>query len=194
ISGSPWCGIGLGNFHAVFGMFRKESVAELTVLHPESDWLWLTSEAGWPTTALLLVAVGLLLIPVFPLQEGTNQRFRLAALVAALVFAGHGLVDVSGHRVGTAYTALFLFGLALYRPLRLKESAAMSLFFRIAGAALLVFGLIWIVTAKTALFIPGGVGVSTAKRLSTDTYRAHQFPETVQLMTKAIQWPPLEWE
>ena len=194
IHGSPWCGIGLGNFHGVFGMFRKESIAELTVLHPESDWLWLTSEAGWLTTALLLIAVGLLFIRIFPLQEGTNQRFRLATLIAALVFAMHGLVDVSGHRVGTAYTALFLFGLAFYRPLRFKETRVAPIFFRIAGIVLLVFGATWIAAAKTALLVPGGPGVSTAKRLATESYRARNFPETVQLMTKAIDWAPLDWE
>src|SRR4051812_29107293 len=81
IQNSPWCGIGLGNFRAIFAMFRKESIGELTVLHPESDWLWLWSEAGWPAVACVLLGALFVLKKVLPLQEGTNQRFRLAALI-----------------------------------------------------------------------------------------------------------------
>ncbi|HJT80191.1 MAG TPA: O-antigen ligase family protein, partial [Chthoniobacterales bacterium] len=126
LGNSPWCGIGLGNFNPIFAMFRKESIADLTVLHPESDWLWLWSEAGWPAVALVLLGAILVLSRVLPLHEGTNQRYRFAALIAALIFATHGLVDVSGHRVGTAYTGLLLLGLALYRPLQLKPSASIK--------------------------------------------------------------------
>jgi O-antigen ligase len=194
IRNSPWCGVGLGNFHAIFGMFRKESVAELTVLHPESDWLWIWSEAGWPAVALVVAGAFLVLRRVFPLEEGTNQRLRLAALIAAIVFAIHGLVDVCGHRVGTAYAALFLFGMAVHRPLRLNPSRSVKIFFRLIGALLLLIGLSWTIAARTKLLIPGGVGVTSAKRLSATAYQAHDFPETIALTTRALQWAPLDWE
>lgn len=194
IRNSPWCGIGLGNFHSVFGVFRKESIGDLTVLHPESDWLWLCSEAGWLAVALLLVGAVLILRRVLPLQEGTNQRFRLAALIAALVFATHGLVDVSGHRVGTAYTGLFLLGLALYRPLQLKPSRSINVFFRCMGLLFVVVGALWIIPALTGKLIPGGAGMTAAKKQSAAAYVARKFPETVALTTRGIQWAPLDWE
>jgi O-antigen ligase len=194
IRNSPWCGIGLGNFHPVFGFFRKESIAELTVLHPESDWLWLWSEAGWPTVALILISIVLVFRRIYPLETGTNQRLRIAALVAAILFGIHGLVDVSGHRVGTAYAGLFLFGLALHRPLNLKLSRSVPVFFRIMGVLLLFIGLLWASSAKSRILIPGGAGVTTAKRLSAETYQTHDFPETIALTTKAIEWAPLDWE
>ena len=117
IHASPWCGLGLGNFESVFALFRDASAAGARrSLHPESDWLWLASELGWPGVILLLAAFALFVRRVFPLQEGTNQRLRYAALLGALLFALHGLVDVSGHRFGTFLAGTFLLGLAQHRP------------------------------------------------------------------------------
>ena len=174
-------------------MFRKESIAELTVLHPESDWLWLWSEAGWPALALILLGAILVLRRVLPLQEGTNQRYRFAALIAALIFATHGLVDVSGHRVGTAYTGLLLLGLALYRPLQLQPSVSIKVFFRLMGGLLLIIGTAWALTAKTNLLVPGGAGVWRAKRLASSLYEARNFKETISITSRALEWAPLDW-
>ncbi|HEY4282836.1 MAG TPA: O-antigen ligase family protein, partial [Chthoniobacterales bacterium] len=194
LNNSPWCGIGLGNFYGVFGMFRKESIADLTVLHPESDWLWFWSEAGWPAVALVVLAAGLLFQRILPLEKGTNQRLRLAALIGAILFAVHGLVDVSAHRVGTAYTGLFLFGLAFHRPLHLKPSHSVRIFFRIMGALLLIVGGLWAISAKISKPVPGSAGVSRLKQLSAEAYQGLKFPETISLTTQAIQLAPLDWE
>src|SRR5213076_2672532 len=60
IRDSPWCGIGFGNFESIFAISRDASVGDARVLHPESDWLWLWTEVGWP--AVLLVIVGITLL------------------------------------------------------------------------------------------------------------------------------------
>src|SRR4029077_9733957 len=86
-------------------------------LHPESDWLWLWTELGWPAVVLTIVGIALLVNRVFPLRVGTNQGYRLAALIAALLLAIHGIIDVSGHQVGTAFAAVFLLGLSRLRSL-----------------------------------------------------------------------------
>jgi hypothetical protein len=86
-------------------------------LHPESDWLWLAAEIGWPGVILILVGGVLVVKRVFPLDEGSNQRFRIAALIGAVLFALHGIIDVAGHRVGSALAGVFLLGLAIRRPL-----------------------------------------------------------------------------
>src|SRR5205814_139633 len=97
IRSSPWVGLGLGNFESVFAIFRDASHGTSRSLHPESDWFWVLSEMGWLAIPLVILGALLLIRRVAPLEVGTNQRFRLAALIGALMFALHGLVDVSGH-------------------------------------------------------------------------------------------------
>ena len=121
IRASPWCGIGLGNFEPVFAMFRDASLTGSRTIHPESDWFWLWVEMGWPAV-LLVIGVVILVWRVFPLVEGTNQCFRLAALMAVVLFVLHGVVDVCGHRIGTVFAGIFFLGMALRRPLKKAAS------------------------------------------------------------------------
>src|SRR5438309_4954180 len=126
IHDSPWVGIALGNFEDVFAIFRAASFSDRRAIHPESDWLWLWTELGWVAVVLVIIGFVLVLRKIYPLREGTNQRFRLATLIAAILFALHGLVDVSGHRVATSFAAMFLLGLSLHRPHALKSARSLS--------------------------------------------------------------------
>jgi len=192
IRDSPWCGIGFGNIESIFAIFRNASLSDPRALYPESDWLWLWTEVGWPAVVLAVLGIALFVRRVFPLRKGTNQRYRLAALTAAMLFAIRGIIDVSGHQVGTAFTAIFLLGLAVYRPLSLKASRWVPMFFRIVGLGLLTAGLSFVVAARGVKLLPGPVGVSSAKRLSVVANRERNFSETIALTTLALQWAPLD--
>ena len=194
IRNSPWCGIGFGNFESIFAIFRDASLGDPRALHPESDWLWLWTELGWPAVVLTIVGIALLVNRVFPLRVGTNQGYRLAALIAALLFAIHGIVDVSGHQVGTAFAAVFMLGLSRHRPLSLNTSQWMSILFRVVGLVLLGTSLASVVAARGEKLLPGSVGVSSAKRLSAVTDREGNFSETIALTTRALRWAPLDWQ
>jgi tetratricopeptide (TPR) repeat protein len=194
IHASPWCGIGLGNFDAVFAIFRSASLGDTRALHPESDWLWLWAESGWPAVAVIVIGAALLIRRVLPLREGTNQRFRLAALIGAVVFALHGLLDVPGHRVGTAFSGIFLLGLSLHRPLGLRPSRWVASLFRLVGLLLVVSGASWAVAARGRMPLPGVVGVANAKELSAVANRDRNFAETVSLTNRALAWAPLDWQ
>src|SRR6267378_2675586 len=160
IGDSPWVGIGLGNFEDVFAIFRAASYSDRRAIHPESDWLWLWTALGWVAVVLVIVGLVFIIRKVFPLREGTNQRYRLATLIAALLFALHGLVDVSGHRVGTMFAATFLLGLSLHRPLSLTPRRSMSILFRLIGLILLVAGASWVAAARGQKLLPGSIGVT----------------------------------
>ncbi len=194
IRSSPWVGVGLGNFESIFAIFRDASRGTTRSLHPESDWLWVWSELGWVAVPLILLGAVLLVWRVAPLQVGTNQRFRLAALIGALMFALHGLVDVSGHRVGTAYSAMFLLGLSLHRPTQLQMSKTISWIFRILGVAFFVTGLSWTIAWRSMAMLPGAVGVGNAKQLAVVASRGHNFGEAINLTNRALNWAPLDWE
>jgi len=194
IRNSPWCGIGFGNFESIFAIFRNASLGDRRALHPESDWLWLWTEVGWPAVLLTIIGIAMFVSRVFPLRVGTNQGYRLATLIAALLFAIHGIVDVSGHQVGTAFAAIFLLGLSLHRPLSLKRSQWTSISFRFVGLVLLAAGLSLVVAASSAKLLPGSVGVSSAKQLSTQADREGDYNETIALTTRALGWAPLDWQ
>ncbi|HEV3409364.1 MAG TPA: O-antigen ligase family protein [Chthoniobacterales bacterium] len=193
IAASPWCGIGLGNFDPVFAIFREASAGQNRALHPESDWLWLAAEVGWPGVLLVLVGAALLLVRVFPFVEGTNQWFRTAAVIAALLFGLHGLVDVSGHRVGTAYAGLFLLGLALRRPLPQSASVALMRTFRTFGALLFVVGMIWLLASYRGMTLPGSIGVDVQRQRATSANVGRQHSATIEHATRGLQWAPLDW-
>jgi tetratricopeptide (TPR) repeat protein len=194
IAASPWCGIGLGNFDEVFAVFRDVSLTSARTIHPESDWFWFCVEAGWPAVVLTVIGIFLFVRRVFPLREGTNQRFRVAALIAALLFGLHGVVDVSGHRVGTVFAALFLLGLALVRPNEFRPSITAPIVFRFIGLVLLVSGGAWLFATRYEKPLPGAVGVENEMRLATSANRGRNFTESVQRTTRALGWAPLRWQ
>ena len=191
---SPWVGIGLGNFESVFATFRAASFSEQRALHPESDWLWMWSELGWVAIVLVIVACVMIGRKIFPLREGTNQRYRLATLIAAILFAVHGLVDVSGHRAGTMFAAIFLFGLSIHRPFSCRPMGRMSILFRLLGLILLVVGASWLVATRGQQLFPGSVGVTNAKRLAVLANQGRDFNEAIRLTNIGLQWAPLDWE
>ena len=194
IRASPWCGIGLGNFDGVFAIFRDASLTGARTIHPESDWFWLWVEVGWPVVLLAIVGIALLVRRVFPLQEGTNQRFRLAALIAAVLFMFHGLVDVSGHRVGTAFSGIFLLGMALRRPAQLPHSSWIPRLFRLIGILLLTSGMAWLVATRYEMPLPGAVGAENEMRKASAASQGRNFAETIQRTTRALGWAPLNWQ
>jgi len=194
IGASPWCGIGLGNFEPIFAISRTVSSSDNRSLHPESDWLWLWTELGWPAVFLTLLGIALLIRRVFPLREGTNQRIRLAALIGAIIFALHGLIDVSGHRIGSAFAGIFLFGLALHRPFQFRSSRSVAAVFRMVGLALLGAGITWVVATRYKLALPGSLGVDNLKQVATIANRSRSYDETIAISSRALQWAPLDWQ
>jgi tetratricopeptide (TPR) repeat protein len=194
IAASPWCGIGLGSFDEVFAVFRDASLNTARTIHPESDWFWLCVEAGWPAVLLTIAGIVMFVWRAFPLREGTNQRFRVAALIAALLFAAHGILDVSGHRIGTAFAAIFLLGLAVRRPLELHRSVFVAILFRAIGLLLLVAGAAWVFATLYEKPLPGAVGVESEMRLATAANSGRNFKEAIERATRALGWAPLRWQ
>ncbi|MEO5753477.1 MAG: O-antigen ligase family protein [Chthoniobacterales bacterium] len=194
IQASPRCGVGLGNFESVFALFRDASEGVTRSLHPESDWLWVGAEMGWPALALLLVAGSVFVWRAFPLREGTNQRLRYTALVGASLFALHGLVDVSAHRFGSFLAGTFLLGLAQFRPPAGPPRRWPVFFFRLVAVCLLAISLTWFFTWRRAWSVPGRLGVENTKQAATIANRGHRFGEAMALTNQALGWAPLDWQ
>ncbi len=108
---ASWHGIGLRNFAVAFAPHRVVDVSEATAIHPESDWVWLAVEMGWLAPLLILVAVLGWLAAHWPRADEPDFLLRSAIVVCAVAFLLHGLLDVSGHRLGAVWPAIFLLSL-----------------------------------------------------------------------------------
>src|SRR5207244_3130371 len=194
IKTSPWCGVGLGNFQSLFALFRDVSKGETRSLHPESDWLWLWTEMGWLSVVVVLVGAALLVRRVSPLRDGTNQRIRYTALVGAILFALHGFVDVSGHRLGTFLAGTFLLGLAQFRPHQERRRLWTPIFFRLVGLFLAGLSLLWLIAWKRDMSLPGYIGVHDVKEATAAAERGHRFHEAISLADDGLRWAPLDWQ
>ena len=140
---APWLGQGLGNFAPVFAMARDVSADQNRAIHPESDWLWIAVEMGWPAAVLFAVAFFLWLRQCLPLSSGTDRALRAAAMVCGVAFALHSFGDVSGHRPGSVWPALFLAGLALHPRRPIEPRRWVAPVFRLLGLVLALISAWW---------------------------------------------------
>lgn len=172
IGDSPWLGVGLTNFWRTFPFYREASFVETTIGHPESDWLWLAAELGWPGVVLIFAGFLLMLRRALPFGSNTERHLRAAAFVGAIAFALHGLVDVPGHRLGSVLPAIFLISVAASpdRAGRAEKNSTtsasavtrsslwVSWIFRFAALPFLIVGGVWIWASWTKFPLPGAIG------------------------------------
>ena len=198
IRASPWCGVGLGNFAAVFPLFRVRSALPARAIHPESDWLWMVAELGWPALALVLAGLALLLPGFLPWRRAPDRPLRTAAALALPMFALHSFVDVSAHRLGTCFCAVFVLGLALR-----GEGPQMPVFrlparwpgptFRVLGLLLAVAGGMWIQEARHVLLLPGQVAVDALQARAEAASANRDYAGAERALDEAVAWAPLDW-
>ena len=205
VARSPWCGNGLDTFNEIFATYRRLAVENpLRVKHPESDWLWLAAELGWPGVVAMLAGLVLVARRMRPPRHGQERPLQLAAAVGVAGFVAHSLVDVSAHRVGSAFAAVFLLGLALpgKKPVGSREEEAESSalavrgpgwIFRAAGGLFLFVGLAWILEARGVLRLPGEQRVEPLKADGAREGEDREFAGAYRSLTQALAWSPLDW-
>ena len=122
IMSEPWTGSGLGSFEFVFPQYKKESVKYSTfvnnaeVLHPESNWLDLSAEAG-PISAIVL-ALSIIALLFFSYRKNRKSRscqLCLASILGILCIIVHGIIDVPGQKIGIALSGTLLLGIT-FKP------------------------------------------------------------------------------
>ena len=199
VADSPWCGVGLGSFEPVFATYRQRSAVELHAVHPESDWLWMTAELGWPAFVLVLTGAILLLRRAWPRRSGSDRPLRAAAVLGAAAFALHGFVDVSAHRVGTAWCGLFLLGLALPGPGEEKTDFRRPApwgpwVFRFLGLLLAGTGVLWLLADRGQVHVPGEQEVARLAALSRAESEGGQWAASVATATRGLALDPVNWQ
>lgn len=189
---APLTGFGLGNFPAIFPQYREASANHQRVVHPESDFFWIATEGG-------LIAVGFLGLILFAyarlcrgFSQGMSASFRVLALAAVLIFLIHGLVDVPGHRPGTAYFAILFAALAL--PNReLPVTSLPPVFWRALGCGLLFVGLAWSLTGAFRLPWHSSLRMSQFEEAIRTHVDVADFKQARALVDDWIALRPLDW-
>ncbi len=190
---APLHGIGIGNFSEIFALYREKLVTESRVIHPDSDYVWWLSELGIIGLALLGWAIYVCLQPFLASHKRSGRRLRTAAFIAVVLFLGHALVDVSGHRLGTLIPALLWLRLTWpaantkFQPLLVSARALVP-----AGVVMLI-GLWFLLPSMIPLPLPNSTTVEKAKKEWLP-----QYEKSPEQALRQVRWAakiaPLDWE
>ncbi|HWY30618.1 MAG TPA: O-antigen ligase family protein [Candidatus Acidoferrum sp.] len=194
ISKSPLLGIGLGNFLPVFALNQNYSASMDRVAHPESDWLWSGVDLGLIGLLLGLVLFLWWLKQCLPFNAGTSRLLRVAGMVCAIGFAIHGIFDVSGHRLGALWPALFFGSIAIHPENEYRRSKAVAVIFRLTGAILMIIGGWWIASVCGAKTPPTSVTVDRLRSEINAAVAAEDYNRVLLLTSEALTIAPLDWE
>jgi hypothetical protein len=189
----PLLGIGLGNFPAVFSIHRHYSTADNDVIHPESDWLWMAVEMGWLAPVLLLILFGWWVKQCLPLEPGTSRLLRMAAMICGCAFAIHGVLDVSGHRIGALWPALFLASTAVHPKWNGRRLPAVQRIFQILGGFLIFVSLWWAASTFGAKTLPTSATLDQLTQKIDVASDRDDYPAVLQLASEALGIAPLDW-
>ncbi len=190
---APFLGVGLGNFRPLFSGARHYSLSTSEAVHPESDWVWGAVELGWFAPVLTLLAIFWWLGRCFPFAPGTGRTLRVAAVICGVAFAIHGLVDVSGHRLGTLWPALLMGSLALYPERDSQVSNLVSWIYRAIGVLLLAFAICWIASVAGAGRFPTTATVSHFERMAEEAVSRGDYQRALNQANEGLALAPLDW-
>jgi O-antigen ligase len=194
---SPLLGVGLGNFEPLFSFTRVDSINGNRAIHPESDWLWVACEMGWPAVVLIVCGYVWWFRRALPLERGSGESMRRGLIVASVAFAIHGFVDVSAHRAGSLWVALLIAGWALpMRPVHEDDdepepSRPTPAFFRLLGVLLLVLAAWW---GGSIAGYPTPPTTATLGRLKANLTAGKLSPDATERTSRtALGIAPLDW-
>src|SRR5438067_8012241 len=190
---SPWLGVELGNFETLFPQAREASVEQIAIIHPESDWLWAACEMGWLAPALLIAAFVFWMKKCLPIRSEQGEAVRLAAMVGVVIFLLHGLVDVSGHRIGSAWVALLFAGLALPARETTRGGLAPRLIFPALAIGLAVMATWWFASLRGLDAPPTTSALERLRNRIAAAALENDVTAERNLTTAALQIAPLDW-
>ena len=190
---APWFGSGMGNFEALFRFARDKSLQQDYALHPDSDWLWLAVELGWIGVAAVVAAVLLWLRRCLPFSTREGTGLQIAATIYGAGFAAAGLVDVSGHRLGTLWAALFVMSTAIHSRHAGTVRPWVAPSFRVLGLVLIAIAGCWLSPSMGFDAFPNSVTLARLQNETETAFAKADLDSVTEKATAALRIAPLEW-
>jgi O-antigen ligase len=190
---APLLGVGLGNFRPLFPRARNYSAITSEAVHPESDWIWGAVDLGWLGPAFVFLLIVWWLGNCFPFPTGTARARRTAAMICGLAFAFHGFFDVSAHRLGTLWPALFLASVALYPHTEFRPSQAVAWMFRASGILLLAVSGWWFASILGETNLPTSEEITRLKRAAETAVANGEYGSAIDRANAGLAAAPLDW-
>ena len=190
---APFLGVGLGNFEPIFTAMRQTSADQNRTLHPESDWLWMAVELGWLAPLLVLSGLWWWAGECLPFESKQGESLRRAAMVAAAIFVMHGFVDVSGHRLGSAFVGLLMASLALAPRSRGTILFWIAPLFRLLALIIVLISLWWTGSVWADWGPPTTATIDRLQKKIDENAGAGRLASVSEASNAAIELSPLNW-
>ena len=186
----PWCGIGLGNFEGVFNTMRPTTVNHsIRILHPESDWFWAAIDLG--PFSVIIVALLLYTLCRDYFSKISSSRLMAPCALVGFLFLLHTFCDVGGHRLGSAWTCIFLVSLGTNRTPSLTDIKLPSFLLRSVGLLFLVLAVLRVQSMSVDPWMPTRASVAAIlDRVSGKL----PLDEKKVLLDRGVTWTPLNWQ
>ena len=195
VGDAPWTGFGLGNFEYVFPFYLDyEPLFDRRPVHPESSWLWLSSEGGLLLVGAVAVAVLMLMLFGFMARRSRATTIRSAGLACALVMVINAFFEVSGHRLGTLFPGILLASLCLPSATIPVTPWVSRFLLRALGAAVAVVGLVWIASGFGRGMWPVVQGTLALQDAAGREQAAGDRGAAIELLRQAALLKPLSHE
>jgi tetratricopeptide (TPR) repeat protein len=201
VSESPGLGYGLGNFEPVFAMMHEMDDPNTTIVHPESDWLWMLMESGVIVTTLMFLLAGVMVRWSMPKRWRTDderrgeRRLHMAAAIACLTLALQTLVHPPLHVLPVFMTLAMVCGLSVRRErFRNNRGVPGALIFRTSGAFSLLAGGLWISAQLGQSLLFGETAYMAQTNAAREAIQAERPVAALAAAEKAVAAAPLGWE
>lgn len=194
LSDSPVTGYGLGNFEYVLPFYLHYApVLDRRPAHPESSFLWLAAEGGWLAVAVIGAALATVFVMGHRARRSRATTIRSAGLACALMLAVNAFFEVSGHRIGTLFPAIFLASLALPSADGADVNMRSRLVFRAFGLVIAFAGLLWIAGGLGHPLLPAAQGTLGLRAEAGKLKDAGDIPGAISILEKSEALLPLDW-
>ena len=194
LTDSPMTGYGLGNFEYVLPFYLNYApVFDRRPAHPESSFLWLAAEGGWLAVAVAGAALAMVVVMGHGARRSRATTIRSAGLACALMLAVNAFFEVSGHRIGTLFPAIFLASLALPSADGADVNPRSSMGLRLFGFALALAGLLWLAGGIGRPLLPAVQGTLALRAAAGELKDGGDTAGAISLLQKSEALLPLDW-